>query len=169
MKATEFSQLQFIADKNGWFKFISMQNYYNLLYREEEREMIPFCNESDFGKVGLIPWSPNARGLLARPVNAQSKFNRNTSSDKTLKTLGLDVLSDNDKEIVNRVEEVAKERGVSMAVVSSAWVLSKGCAPIVGINSEERIEDTIEAIKLKLTEKEINYLEEPYVAKLSLT
>ena len=168
MKATEFAQLQFIAEKNGWFKFISMQNYYNLLYREEEREMIPFCNESEFGKVGLIPWSPNARGLLARPVNIQSQFNRNPTSDKTFKALGLDVLSENDKEIVTRVEKLAKKRGVSMSVVSSAWVLSKGCAPIVGINSEERIDDTIEAVKLKLTEQEINYLEEPYVAKMPL-
>lgn len=167
MKAIEFAQLQFIAEKNGWTKFISMQNYYNLLYREEEREMIPFCNDSDFGKVGLIPWSPNARGVLAKPLDSQSQFNRNATSDKTIHSLGLDSLSDSDKEIVNRVEKVAKDRNVSMAIVATAWVLSKGCAPIVGINSEERVNDTVEAVKFKLTDDELEYLEKPYSPKKS--
>lgn len=165
MKATEFAELQFIADKNGLFKFISMQNYYNLLNREEEREMIPFCNNSTLGKVGLIPWSPNARGLLTRPLGRISEFNRNDNTDKTLKLLGLDELSENDQEIIKRVEKVARTRNVSMATVATAWVISKGCAPIVGLNSERRVDDALEAVKLHLTEEEVCYLEDPYAAK----
>lgn len=168
MKATEFAELQFIADKNGWFKFISMQNFYNLIHREEEREMIPFCNSSEFGKVGLIPWSPIARGILARPLDSQSQLNRNSETDKTIQKLGLANLSENDEEIINRVEKVAKERNVSMSVVASAWVLSKGCAPIVGINSEERIDDIISALDVKLTDEEVKFLEEPYTPKMPI-
>ncbi|KAK6453995.1 NADP-dependent oxidoreductase domain-containing protein, partial [Scheffersomyces xylosifermentans] len=133
MRAVEFVQLQFIADKNGWFKFISMQNYYNLLYREEEREMIPFCNDNEFGKVGLIPYSPIARGVLARPVGVLSTHNRNTDVDKTKKSMGLSNLSEADIEIINRVEEIAIKRGVSMVVISSAWDFSKGAFPIIGL------------------------------------
>ncbi|CAK7895638.1 putative aryl-alcohol dehydrogenase Aad16p [[Candida] anglica] len=164
MRATEFAQLQFIAEKNGWFKFISMQNYYNLLYREEEREMIPFCNDSDLGKVGLIPWSPNARGILTRPLSQQSDT-RSAASDKTQTSLGLDALSDADKATIERVESVAKEIGVSMAVVATAWVISKGCAPIVGLNSEERVDDIIKAVQTKLTPEQIEFLEGAYVSK----
>jgi len=159
MRGTEFAELQFIAEKNGWHKFISMQNYYNLLYREEEREMIPFCNKHG---VGLIPWSPNARGILTRPL---SKTTDRIKSDPTFKSLGLDSLTDNDKEIVNRVEEVANKRSVSSAIVSTAWVISKGCSPIIGLNSETRVEEAITASHFKLTEEEIKYLEEPYIPK----
>lgn len=168
MKATEFAELQFIADKNGWFRFVSMQNYYNLIHREEEREMIPFCNNSSLGKVGLIPWSPNARGLLTRPVTSASEYNRTASTDKTLIMLGLDKLTEADQEIIARIEVVAKNLGVSMAVVATAWVISKGCAPIVGINSESRVDDMVEAVKVKLTGEQIEYLEEPYVPKKAI-
>ncbi|EGW35047.1 uncharacterized protein SPAPADRAFT_58179 [Spathaspora passalidarum NRRL Y-27907] len=164
MKAVEFAQLQFIADKNGWHKFISMQNYYNLLYREEEREMIPFCQEGDFGKVGLIPWSPIARGVLSRPLSASS-VNKRNESDKSFQRLHLDDLPEADKEIVNRVEVLSKKRGVSMAVVATAWVISKGCNPIVGLSSTARVDDILGATTFKLSEEEIKYLEEPYVAR----
>lgn len=167
MKAVEFAQLQFVAEKNGWHKFISMQNYYNLLYREEEREMIPFCNESEFGKVGLIPYSPIARGILARPVGASSSYGRTSETDRIQSRLGLDALSEADAAIVNRVEEIAKKHDVSMAVVSSAWVLSKGAFPIIGLNSEERVEDALASTFFKLSDEEIEYLEEPYVAKFA--
>lgn len=163
MRATEFAELQFIADKNGWFKFISMQNYYNLLYREEEREMIPFCQTNTLGKVGCIPYSPIAMGLLARPVNSQSQHNRTNDTDKWLGTISL--LKVADDEIINRVEKVADKLGVSMANVATAWVISKGATPIVGINTVERVEDTIRSISLKLSEEDIKYLEEPYAPK----
>ncbi|KAI5966538.1 LPG20 [Candida pseudojiufengensis] len=167
MKATEFAQLQFIAEQNGWFKFISMQNYYNLLYREEEREMIPFCQNNDLGKVAVIPWSPIARGVLARPLDVKSQ-NKRDEEDKTWQMLGLDKLTESDKTILLRVEELSKKHAVSMAVVATAWVLSKGCYPIVGISSEERADDIIKATTLKLSDDELKFLEEPYIPKKSL-
>ncbi|CDR45004.1 CYFA0S16e01024g1_1 [Cyberlindnera fabianii] len=159
MWAYQFIELQHIAEKNGWHKFISMQNYYNLLYREEEREMIPYCKNTG---VGLLPWSPNARGLLTRPVE---KTTDRIKSDPTFKALGLDKLSATDKEIIKRVGEIAEKRGVSMAIVSSAWVISKGAAPIIGLNSEDRIEEAIASTQFKLTDEETAYLEEPYAPK----
>ncbi|KAK6462695.1 NADP-dependent oxidoreductase domain-containing protein [Scheffersomyces coipomensis] len=165
MKAVEFAQLQFIADKNGWFKFISMQNYYNLLYREEEREMNAFCDDNIFGKVGLIPWSPIAMGVLARPLNTESQNNRNAKTESGITHLHLGGLSGNDAEIVNRVEKLAKKHGVSMVIISTAWVISKGTCPIVGLNSIERVEEIVQATHFKLTPEEIEYLEEPYEPK----
>jgi aryl-alcohol dehydrogenase-like predicted oxidoreductase len=167
MKGVEFAQLQFIAEQNGWHKFISMQNYHNLLYREEEREMIPFCQDNVIGKVGIIPWSPIARGVLARPVSAASE-NARDKTDKTFKALHLDALTDIDKEIITRVEKVAKDHGVSMAVVATAWSISKGFNPIVGLSSVGRVDDILNATTLKLTEEEIKYLEEPYVPKVPI-
>lgn len=163
MKATEFAQLQFIADKHGWAKFISMQNYYNLLYREEEREMIPFCNENIFGKVGLIPYSPIARGLLARP--SKSTATERFKSDARINQLGLDKLTDSDETIISRVEQLAKKLGVSMAAVATKWVLSKGAYPIVGVNSEERVDDILAAFTFELEEDDLAKLEEPYVTR----
>ncbi|EGW35046.1 uncharacterized protein SPAPADRAFT_69392 [Spathaspora passalidarum NRRL Y-27907] len=160
MKAVEFAQLQFIAEQNGWHKFISMQNYYNLIYREEEREMIPFCQEGDFGDVGIIPWSPIARGILARPKNWPKSTRDKT--DFALKYLHLSDLPEQDREIVNRVEELAKKHKVSMAVLATAWVINKGCNPIVGLSSVGRVDDIIHAANLTLTPEETKYLEEPY-------
>ncbi|KAK6456540.1 aryl-alcohol dehydrogenase [Scheffersomyces xylosifermentans] len=165
MRGVDFAELQYIADKNGWFKFISMQNYYNLLYREEEREMIPFCNYNELGKVGLIPWSPIARGILARPVGAQSSHNRTSTTDVYQTYFGLGTNSKAEIEIINRVEELSKKHNVSMAVIASAWVLSKGAFPIIGLNSEDRVDDALEALTMKFTDEEISYLEEPYEPK----
>ncbi|ODQ77420.1 hypothetical protein BABINDRAFT_163448 [Babjeviella inositovora NRRL Y-12698] len=156
MKATEFAELQFVAEKNGWTKFISMQNYYNLLYREEEREMIPFCNRSE---VGLIPWSPNARGILTRPASAQSD---RAQSDGYMAVLGLKNLTEADLEILKRVEEVAKAKNTSMATIAIAWVLSKGASPIVGFSSEARVDDTLQAFAVALDDTELEYLEAAY-------
>lgn len=167
MRAVDFAQLQFIAEQNGWHKFISMQNYYNLIYREEEREMIPFCKDNFISKVGIIPWSPIARGVLTRPVDTSSENSRD-KLDKTFKLLHLDELTDADKEIISRVEKIAKDHKVSMAVVATAWVISKGCNPIVGLSSVERVDDILKATVLKLTEEDIKYLEEPYVPKQPL-
>jgi len=155
MKAVEFAQLQFVAEKHGWTKFIAMQNFYNLIYREEEREMIPFCRETG---VGLIPWSPIARGFLARPLGVDSL---RSTTDARFKALKLGEAT-SDQEIIRRVEEVSKKKGISMSQLSIAWVLSKGTCPIVGMSKPERIDEAIEALKIKLTDEEIQYLEEAY-------
>jgi len=159
MAALEFQQLQNIAKEHGWHQFVSMQNYHNLLYREEEREMIPYCQDTG---VGLIPWSPIARGALARPWH-----NRGTLRNKTDTFFDLLVNRDNqvDEHIVNTVEEIAKSKGLSMATVATAWCLSKGVNPIVGLNSKERIDQIVAAVKVKLTEEEIKKLEEGYLPK----
>ncbi|EJD51071.1 Aldo/keto reductase [Auricularia subglabra TFB-10046 SS5] len=163
MWAHEFATLQFTATLHGWTKFVSMQNFYNLLYREEEREMIPFCNKTG---VGLIPWSPVARGALTRPYNSTTT---RTGSDSMYKTVFADAKGTRegliDEEITNRVEKVAKDKGVSMATVAIAWVLSKGQAPIVGLSSVKRIQDAVDALKVKLTEEETKFLEEAYAPK----
>lgn len=163
MKAFEFAQLQFIAVKNGWTRFISMQNYYNLIYREEEREMIPFCKENDFGKIGVIPYSPIASGLLARPLSSEGT--QRLSTDPIYAKKGLDKPTDADKTIINRVEKIAAKYEVSMAAVATRWLFSKGANPIVGVNSVERVDDFLKALTFKLTESEIALLEEPYAAK----
>ncbi|KAJ5201682.1 Aldo/keto reductase [Penicillium cinerascens] len=163
MAAWEFQQLQNIADRHGWHKFISMQNYFNLIYREEEHEMIPYCN---YTGIGLIPWSPVARGPLTRPWGT-----RNTLREEKDALLHMIVRSRDDKideEIINRVEEVSKKLGKHMAQVAIAWILSKNMCPIVGLNKKERIDEAIEATKIKLTEEDLNYLEEPYLPKTRL-
>ncbi|KAI9646912.1 CSG1/SUR1-like protein [Ciborinia camelliae] len=166
MAAWEFQTLQNIAEKKGWHKFISMQNYYNLLYREEEREMIPYCRDTG---VGLIPWSPIARGALARPFDERGTTREN--SDKMLKFMIRSKESDIDKTIINRVEEIAKKKGVSMATVAIAWCLNKDSVnPIIGLSSKERIEQAVEAVKFassgKLSAEDIAYLEEGYAPKV---
>ncbi|KAK9453418.1 voltage-gated potassium channel subunit beta-2 [Dipodascopsis uninucleata] len=164
MYAHEFATLQFTATLNHWTPFISMQNFYNLLYREEEREMIPFCKKTG---VGLIPWSPIARGALARPYD--DKSTTRVTSDHLFKISILDYEGTPqglaDKEITDRVEKVAKDRGVSMATVALAWVLSKGCTPIVGLSQVKRIEEAVNSLHFRLTEDEIAFLEEPYIPK----
>lgn len=162
MKAYEFIQLQNIAELRGWTKFIAMENYYNLVYREEEREMIPFCKETG---VGLIPWSPIARGVLTRPWAEKST---RSETDKYLSVIGLTEAKEN-KEIVGRVEKLAKDRGVAMATVATAWVLSKGCCPIVGISKVERINDIVAAVKFTLSEEETKFLEEAYTPRVPLS
>ncbi|KIW02072.1 uncharacterized protein PV09_06567 [Verruconis gallopava] len=160
MAAWEFQSLQNIAEKNGWHKFISMQNFHNLLYREEEREMIPYCKATG---VGIIPWSPIARGVLARPFRSRNTLREN--SDNFLKTMVRGRETEIDEKIVNRVEEIAKRKGESMAKIATAYSLSKGFCPILGMNSKQRIDEACESLKVKLTPEEIKYLEEPYLPK----
>jgi versiconal hemiacetal acetate reductase len=163
MAAWEFQQLHNVADRHGWHKFISMQNYFNLIYREEEHEMIPYCN---YTGIGLIPWSPVARGALTRLWGT-----RNTLREEEDAGLHMLVRSRDDRideESVNRVEEVSKKLGKSMAQVAIAWTLSKNMCPVVGLNKKERIDEAIEATKIKLTEEDLNYLEEPYLPKTRL-
>ena len=147
--------------KKGRHKFISMQNYHNLLYREEEREMIPYCRASG---VGCIPWSPVARGVLTRPWGDRSTKREN--SDNFLQSLIRSRETETDKAIVDRLEEVAKKRGVGMALVAIAWsIKQKGVNPIVGLGSKERIDQAVEAVKFDLSDEEAKYLEEPYMPK----
>ncbi|KTB03863.1 putative aryl-alcohol dehydrogenase [Nakaseomyces glabratus] len=159
MLATEFAELQFIAENHNWFQFVSLQSFYNLLNREDEREIIPFAKRHN---IALIPWSPNARGLLTRPLN---KTTDRIKSDPTFKYLDLDNLTEDQKEIINRVEEVAKKHNTSMAIISNSWVLSKGCNPIVGLNSIDRVDEAIASIDFELSDEDIKYLEEPYLPK----
>ena len=138
-----------------------MQNFHNLIYREEEREMLPYCAATG---VGCIPWSPIARGILARPWSDRST--KRETTDTYLKGQIRRRETETDKVIVDRLEEVSKKKGVSMAQVATAWVLRReGINPIVGLGSKERIDQAVEAIKVKLTDEEARYLEEPYMPK----
>ncbi|CCO29577.1 Putative aryl-alcohol dehydrogenase C977.14c [Rhizoctonia solani AG-1 IB] len=150
--AYQFHAMQNYAIANKLTPFISMQNYHNLIYREEEREMM-------FG-VGSIPWSPLARGRLARPLSQQSA---RESTDPWMSLAKRQ--TDSENAIIKRVEELAASKGVSMAQISIAWVLSKDpvAAPIVGTTSLKNLEDIVGAIHVKLTEEEIKSLEEPYL------
>lgn len=152
--------LQNIAEKHGWTKFISMQNYYNLVYREEEREMIPYCKKTG---VGIIPWSPLSRGTLARPYDSRTSFREKT--DGFLSTQIRARETEADAAIIGRVGDVAKKHGTTMATIAIAWLLSKGASPIIGLGSVERIEEAAKAIKFKLDKKDIAYLEERYLPK----
>jgi aryl-alcohol dehydrogenase-like predicted oxidoreductase len=160
MAAWEFQTLQNIAEKKDWHKFISMQNYHNLLYREEEREMIPYCLDTG---VGLIPWSPLGRGVLTRPW--ASRETKREQTDNFLKSMIRDRETDVDRAIVGRVEEVARRKGISMAAVATAWSLGKGCCPILGLNSKQRIEEACENIRVRLTEDDVKFLEDAYLPK----
>ncbi|CAG8922767.1 unnamed protein product [Penicillium salamii] len=153
MHCWEFARLQYAAKMNRWTPFVSMQGLYNLLYREEEREMNPFCEAEG---IGLIPWSPLARGLLARPWREKSA--RAEQDQKTKKWF----VGDQNEEIVLRIEELAKRKGCEMGAIAMAWLLSKGACPIVGLNSEARIKQALEAFNVVLSEEEVNMLEEPY-------
>ncbi|WFD45261.1 hypothetical protein MPSI1_003943 [Malassezia psittaci] len=161
MAAWEFQQLQNIAEKHGWFKFISMQNLYNLLYREEEREMIPYCQATG---VGLVPWFAVAAGILTRSWDDKSTDRAKT--DPFLKMILSEDTAETDSEIVGRVGDLSKKKGVPMAQIALAWSLShKGVNPILGLSKPERIDEAVAALKVKLTEEEIKYLEEPYKPK----
>ncbi|GCF00055.1 aryl-alcohol dehydrogenase [Zygosaccharomyces mellis] len=159
MLATEFAELNFIAERHDWFQFVSSQSYYSLLYREDERELMPFAKRHG---IALIPWSPLSGGVLTRPLGESSDRYR---TDNFKGVLGIDNLKEHEKEIVNRLEKVARDHGHSMAAVATAWVLHKGCNPIIGLNSVKRVDQALDALEVKLSEKEINYLEEPYLPR----
>ncbi|KAG2420544.1 hypothetical protein HFD88_000156 [Aspergillus terreus] len=164
MAAWEFQTLQNIAIRNGWHKFISMQNYHNLIAREEEREMIPYCLDSG---VSLVPWSPVARGVLARPWGSRSTLREQTDVGLSMFIRARE--TEADKAIVDRVEELAGKKGLSMAQVAIAWLLSHPSEyPIVGLNTKDRIDEAVASVQVKLTPEEIQYLEEPYVPKAIL-
>lgn len=160
MATWEFQKLQYVAESNGWHKFISMQNYHNLLYREEEREMIPFCRDSG---VGVLPWSPLARGVLAHPWT--DRGTKREQTDKLLHNLVRGKENSADRVLVDRVENIATRRETNMATVALAWCLKHGCYPITGLGSKERIEQAVKAVAFELSDEEARYLEEPYVAR----
>jgi aryl-alcohol dehydrogenase-like predicted oxidoreductase len=150
------------SERNGWARFVAMQNHYNLIYREEEREMIPLCNDAG---VGLIPWSPLARGMLARPANKERKVAA-AGTDRARLDAYSEALYDapSDWNVVDAVEQVAKARGVSMAEISLAWLLSRPgvAAPIIGASKLDQLDATIRAVELRLTDEECAILEKPY-------
>ncbi|MFJ6567486.1 aldo/keto reductase [Streptomyces sp. NPDC091292] len=154
MAAWQFAKAQYTADLHGWTRFVSMQNHYNLLYREEEREMLPFC--ADQG-VGVIPWSPLARGRLTRPWDARTERSGTDEYGKTL-------YHPEDRLIVERVADVAAERGVSAAQVALAWLSGRPAvdSPIVGATRPEHLADAVASLDLTLDEDEVARLEEPY-------
>ncbi|MCZ8520930.1 MULTISPECIES: aldo/keto reductase [Paenibacillus] len=158
MYAWQFLKAQHTAERNGWTRFVSMQNYLNLLYREEEREMLPLCKADG---IGVIPWSPMARGRLTRDWNEGSERSATDEFGKTLYA----VAAEADRRVVERVAEVAAKRGVPRAQVALAWVLQKEpvTAPIVGATKTHHLDDAAAALSLKLTAEEIASLEEPYV------
>ncbi|KAJ5883421.1 uncharacterized protein N7473_010307 [Penicillium subrubescens] len=140
MHCWEFARLQYIAKMNGWTPFVSMQGLYNLLYREEEREMNPFCQAEG---IGLVPWSPQRGG---------------NQDQKTKRWF----VGDQNEGIVSRVEELARQKDCAMSSVAMAWLLQKGCCPIVGLNSIDRIEASLESLEVELTREDVALLEEAY-------
>lgn len=159
MYAWQFAKAQHIADQNGWTRFISMQNHYNLVYREEEREMIPLCLDQG---VGIIPWSPLARGFLAG--NRTRDKSGETTRAKTDDFAHSMYYQEMDFDIVDRLVAKAKEKGVSPSQLAIAWLLHRPgvTAPIVGTSKMEHLEQAVSALEIELTEEEIIYLDELY-------
>jgi len=158
MYAWQFARALSVADRNGWTRFATMQNHFNLLYREEEREMLPLCEAEG---IGVLPWSPLARGRLARGWNESSK---RIETDQYAKIL-YDATADADRRIVERVGEIAAMRGVHRAQVALAWLAQNPVvtSPIVGASKPGHLEDAVAALSLRLTPEEIAALEQLYV------
>lgn len=159
MFAWQFQKALFVAEKHGWTRFVSMQDHLNLIYREEEREMLPLCREE---KIGVIPYSPLAAGRLTREWSSESTLRSETDQiakgkyDKTAET---------DRVVVERVAEIAQKREAPRTHIALAWLLQKKpvTAPIVGATKISHLEDAVGALSVTLTQKEVAYLEEPYV------
>jgi len=154
MWAWQFAKAQHVAEQHGWTKFVTMQNHYNLVYREEEREMLPLCIDQG---VGVIPWSPLARGLLTRDVSSNTSRSETDEFGKTLYGTA-------NTEIIERVAEIAAQRGVSRAQIALAWVAHHPAvtAPIVGATKQHHLDDAIASIDIVLTHDELRALEAPY-------
>ncbi|HXA62420.1 MAG TPA: aldo/keto reductase [Streptosporangiaceae bacterium] len=154
MYAWQFAKALHTAERHGWTRFTTMQNHYNLLYREEEREMLPLC--ADEG-IGVIPWSPLARGRLTRDWDTTTARTRTDEFGRTL-------YPDGDRAIVERIAKIAEQRGVSRAQIALAWVSRHPAvtAPIVGATKPQHLEDAIDSLSVTLTDDEVAHLEEPY-------
>jgi 1-deoxyxylulose-5-phosphate synthase len=159
MYSWQFAKALYLADRHGWTRFVSMQNHYNLLYREEEREMLGLCKEEN---IGVIPWSPLARGRLTRPW--QSEATTRLETDQFGKSMYART-EEADRRVIDAVVSVAQQRGVPPAQVALAWMLSKPVisAPIVGATKPHHLEDAVAALSLQLSAEEIASLEAPYV------
>ena len=158
MYAWQFAKALYTADLHGWTRFISMQNHYNLVYREEEREMMKLCAAEN---IGVIPWSPLARGKLTRPW-AETGTARSDTDQYSMALYSK--TQENDKQVVDRLGEVAEKRGISRATLALAWVLNKPVvtSPIVGATKPNHLTDAVAALEVKLTAEEMTALEEPY-------
>jgi aryl-alcohol dehydrogenase-like predicted oxidoreductase len=156
MHAWQFSQALYTADLNGWTRFVSMQNHYNLLNREEEREMLPLCADQE---IGVIPWSPLARGRLTRDWDDATERSATDEFGQTLYDT-----NESDRAIVQAVAKVAEQRGVSRAQVAMAWVASKPVvtAPIVGATKMHHLEEAVASLEIELSQEEMATLEDPY-------
>ena len=159
MRAWQFAKAQHVAGKHGWTRFVSMQNHFNLLYREEEREMVPLCRDQG---VGLIPWSPLARGCLARAP--ETKGTKRSETDRFGKTL-YSSMAEADQRVLAGLDKLAKTRNLPHAQIALAWLLQKDAvtAPIVGATKMEHLETAVAALGVKLSGEEVTALEAPYV------
>lgn len=159
MHAWQFAKALYTADLHGWTRFVSMQPHYNLIYREEEREMIPLCLDQ---KIGVIPWSPLARGLLTGNRTKERNETLRAQTDAFGKIL---YQADNDFELVNRLAEIASQRGVPNAQLALAWMLGKPgiTAPIIGASKPGHLEDAVASLSIQLTAEEVVKLEELYL------
>lgn len=170
MYAWEFQALNNIAEKHGWHKFISMQDYYSLLHREEEREMHPYCRDAG---IGIIPWSPLARGLLTRPFMVDKAQQSVRAVSDVYSQMLIGATTEIDVAIINRVEELAKKKGCSMAQVGMVWCLKKGVNPIVGLSSGARVDEAVQSVALfkceLLSDEDVKYLDELYIPKAALS
>jgi aryl-alcohol dehydrogenase-like predicted oxidoreductase len=158
MFAWQFQKALHVAEKHGWTRFVSMQNHLNLIYREEEREMLPLCCEEG---IGVIPYSPLASGRLTRDVSAENTLRSETDQIQKMK---YDASAQTDQQVVVRVAEIAEKHHVPRAHIALAWLLQKQpvTAPIVGATKITHLEDAIAALSVVLTQEEVAYLEEPY-------
>ncbi len=158
MAAWEFARFLYLADRHGLQRFVSMQNHYNLVYREEEREMIPLCRTEG---IAIIPWSPLARGFL---VGNRSRAQGGETVRGKTDAFGQSLYNDADFDVVDRVAEVAASHGVPPARVALAWMLQKPeiTAPIIGATKPHHLEDAVKALEVKLSPEEIARMEEPY-------
>lgn len=159
MYGYQFQNMQHVAEKNGWHQFVAMENHYNLLYREDERELIPICKQDG---VMLMPYSPLAGGHLTRPTWTSNSARSKTDTSAQAK---YDQAEKQDLPIVKRVAELAEKHGVKMAQIALAWEWAKGItAPIVGATKEHYLDDAVDAMDITLTPDEVRYLDEPYTA-----
>ncbi|MFB6254672.1 MAG: aldo/keto reductase [Halobacteriaceae archaeon] len=158
MWAHQFAEALYTSEKRNLASFVTMQNHYNLMYREEEREMLPLCQKKN---IAVIPWSPLARGYLARPID---EIGDTTRGEEERDADRHPYLENGGREINERVQEIAENRELSMAQVSLAWLLHKDWvdAPIVGTTSKQHLRDAVEAVSISLSDSDIEYLEEPY-------
>jgi aryl-alcohol dehydrogenase-like predicted oxidoreductase len=157
MWAWQFSKAQHVAERNGWTRFVSMQDHYNLLQREEEREMLPLCLDQG---VGVIPWSPLARGRLTRDRDTTTARSETDNFGRTL-------YADDDRRTVDAVAKIAESRGISRAQVALAWLLRQPAvtAPIVGATKPAHLEDAVAAVGVQLSDDEASQLEGPYTPR----